>query len=446
MEDTIKHKTSKSTRSNPFVLSRLAEVFHEIFATLKHNKLRTALTGLSVSWGIFILIILLGAGNGLQNGVTSNFGRRAINTIQMWPGTTSKPFKGLKTKRDLKFTEKELKSVDEYIPEKDDETGIINRSSTITYKNEYGDYSVVGVHPAYKKVFDLEFLPGNGRFINDLDVKNRDKIIVIDKKIAETLFKNGKSLGEYVKVGSIMFKVVGINTKKEGWGGSQAFIPFSTAQSIYNPDKKFRSIAFTTKAKTLETTAENEKFNERLTKNMSRTMLFDPEDSEALWISNSQENYLQTMKIFNGLNLFVTIVGIFTLIAGIVGVSNIMLVSVKERTREIGIKKAIGAPPASILRSIVIESIVITALFGYIGMVLGVGLTEVVNYIMEQGAAVAGSGDSPADNMSIFKNPTVQLSYVVFSTIVLIISGIIAGYMPARRATRIKPIEAMREE
>ena len=177
-------------------------------------------------------------------------------------------------------------------------------------------------------------------------------------------------------------------------------------------------------------------------------MMFDPKDEQALWINNSQENYLQTMKIFNGLNLFVTIVGIFTLIAGIVGVSNIMLVSVKERTREIGIRKAIGAPPANILRSIVIESILITAVFGYIGMMLGIGLTEIVSFVMEQGASTASASESsnPAEGMTIFKDPTVQLSYVLFSTVILIISGVIAGYMPARRATKIKPIEAMREE
>ncbi len=427
-----------------FPLSNFGELLQEIFSALKQNKLRTTLTGLSVSWGIFILIVLLGAGNGLKNGVTSNFGRRAINTIQMWPGTTSKPFKGLKSNRELSFSERELSNIDKSIHEKEDQTGIINKTSIITYKQEYGSYTIKGVHPAYEQVFNLEFKPGNGRFINNLDIKNNDKVIVLDRKIAETLFKKQNPLGEYVKVGSIMFKVIGVNTQKEDWGGSQSYIPFTTAQTIYNPNKKFESIAFTTKG--LDTKQENEKFNEKLRQNMSQTMQFDPEDKRALWISNSQEDYLQTMKIFNGLNLFVTIVGIFTLIAGIVGVSNIMLVSVKERTREIGIRKAIGAPPASILRSIVIESIFITALFGYIGMILGIGLTEVVNFIMEQGASQNVDSTNPADNMSIFKNPTVQLSYVVFSTVVLIISGVIAGYMPARRATRIKPIEAMREE
>ena len=414
----------------------------EILSALKHNKLRTAMTGLSVSWGIFILIVLLGAGNGLQNGVTSNFGSRATNTVQMWPGRTTLPYKGLKSNRNLQFTNKELQTVNDDVPESNGTTGIIDINSTITYGQEYGSYSIKGVHPIFQEINALEFAPQKGRFINNLDVDNKNKVIVLDKKIEETLFKNESAVGRYVQLGSISFKVVGVNTKKEGWDGSQAYIPFSTAQSIFKPDKKFNSIAFTTKG--LETKESNEQFNKELKAQMAQSMFFNPDDEQALWIRNSQEDYLQTMRIFGGINLFVTIIGVFTLIAGIVGVSNIMLVSVKERTREIGIRKAIGAPPASILRSIVIESILITAVFGYIGMILGIGLTELISYIMEQSAA--GKTSAGGQEMSIFKDPTVQLGYVVFSTIVLIISGAIAGYMPARRATRIKPIEAMREE
>ena len=218
----------------------------EILAALKHNKLRTTMTGLSVSWGIFILIVLLGAGNGLQNGVTSNFGNRATNTVQMWPGQTSLPYKGLKSSRDLDFTEKELNTVNDNVPESDEETGIIDKNSTITVGSEYGSYRIKGVHPSYQKIYNLEFEPGKGRFINNLDIEKSNKIIVLDKKIEETLFKGKSALGQYVQLGPIMFKVVGINSKKESWDGTQAYIPFSTAQSIYNPDKKFNSIAFTT--------------------------------------------------------------------------------------------------------------------------------------------------------------------------------------------------------
>lgn len=412
----------------------------EIFASLKHNKLRTVLTGLSVSWGIFILIVLLGAGNGLKNGVMSNFGQRATNTIEMWSGRSSLPFQGLKADRSLPFSEKEMGAVNDELPEAGDQTGVIEKQSTLTYNSEYGSYSLKGVNPYYNSIFKLKFESGKGRFINQLDLKNNSKVIVIDKKVEEVLFKNESALGKYVKVGQVMFRVIGINSKKERFGGGNVYIPFTTAQLIYNPDRKFNNIAFTVNG--LESNEQNEAFNERLKVTMARSLRFDKNDTQALWIRNAQREYVETMKIFGGITLFVTIIGIFTLIAGIVGVSNIMLVSVKERTREFGIRKALGAPPSSILRSIVLESIIITAIFGYIGMILGIGLTEIINFIMEQSAA-----QNPSETgMSVFKNPTVPLSYVYTSTVILIISGVIAGYMPALRAVRIKPIEAMREE
>jgi putative ABC transport system permease protein len=410
----------------------------EILAGLKHNKLRTVLTGLSVSWGIFILILLLGAGNGLKNGVTSNFSRRATNTVQTWAGQTSMPYNGLKSGRDMNFSEKEITAVDENIEAAGTETGIIEKQSTISVGAEYGTFSLIGCDPEYEKIFNLKFASGNGRFINRLDLNATKKVAVIDKKVQEMLFKKTNPIGKQIKVGSIMFQVVGVNTKKENWGNGNVYIPFTTAQLIYNPDRKFRSIAMTVNG--LETEAENENFNENLRKNMAQTLRFDPKDLEALWIRNSQRDYLETMKIFGGITIFVSIIGIFTLIAGIVGVSNIMLVSVKERTREFGIRKAIGAPPSHILRSIIIESILITSIFGYMGMMMGVGLTEMINYFLMQSAA------GNPDGMTVFKDPTVSLSYVLISTTILIIAGVIAGYMPARRAVRIKPIEAMREE
>lgn len=417
-------------------------VLQEIFATLKYNKLRTALTGLSVSWGIFILIILLGAGNGLKNGVVSNFSSRAKNTVEVWARKTSMPYKGLQSNRSLNLTEKELQILQNEVPESETETGIINHSSDITFQKESNSYSIMGVHPSYATMYNLEFTTGNGRFINNLDIKQKNKIIVLDRKIEKELFGEKSSIGKMVKVGSTIYQVVGVNTREERWEDPNAYIPFTTAQAIYNPNKKFRKIAFTTKG--LETKESNEVFEEELKKKMSGTMLFDPKDNAALWINNTKEDYLQTMKIFNGLNIFIMIVGIFTLIAGIVGVSNIMLVSVKERKREIGIRKAIGASPGSILRSVVLEAIIITTIFGYLGMMMGIGVTEIVNFIMEKGTSTPA--DSDGLQMSVFKNPSVPLVYVFVSTLILIVSGVIAGYIPARKATKIKPIEAMREE
>lgn len=414
------------------------DIIQEILAGLKHNMLRTVLTGLSVSWGIFILIVLLGAGNGLKNGVTSNFRDRATNTVQMWPGQTSMPYKGLKSGRGLNFSDKEVESIKEHLNESTGETGIIQKNETISYNNEYGSYQVIGANQNYEKIFNLKFEKGGGRFVNQLDMDANKKVIVLDQKVVEVLFKKEPALGKYVKVGNIMFQVIGVNSKKARWGNGNTYIPFSTAQLIYNPDRKFSSIAMTVDG--LDTKEANDTFNEKLTNNMAQSMSFDPKDTQALYLWNAQQDYLQTMKIFGGITLFVGFIGILTLIAGIVGVSNIMLVSVKERTREIGIRKAIGAKPSSILKSIVIEAILITAVFGYIGMMLGVGLTEVVGFIMEKSAA------GNPDGMSVFKDPTVSLTYVIVSTSILILSGIIAGYLPARRAVRIKPIEAMREE
>lgn len=420
----------------------MIDQFQEIFDTLKKNKMRTTLTGLSVSWGIFILIVLLGAGNGLKNGVMQNFSGRAVNRINLWSGTTSIPYNGLKSERMIRFTENEVSAIESQVEESRLITPRYSISQTIAYGAEYGSYNIVGVMPDFLGIERLIIPSEKGRFINELDINNLNKVIVLDKKIADVLFKNEDPLGKMVKVGKIMFKVVGINTKQAQFGGSNAYIPFSVAQTIFNPSKKFWQITFTVDGLTTE--AENDRFNESLRNMMGRIMNFDPKDQQALYINNSQAEYVEAMKIFAGLTLFVSIIGILTLIAGIVGVSNIMLVSVKERTREIGIRKAIGATPFSILKTIILESITITTIFGYIGMMFGIGLTELINFVMMQSA----NGKAVTDElqMSVFTNPTVDIGYAIFATIVLIIAGVIAGYLPARKAVRVQPIEAMRQE
>lgn len=420
----------------------MTDQLQEILSTLKKNKMRTTLTGLSVSWGIFILIVLLGAGNGLRNGVTQNFSSRAVNRIQLWSGTTSMPYKGLKSERNLYFTQDELDMIRDEITESRLITARTNTTQTISYGNEYGSYQVRGVMPNY---FDIEKLILNrdgGRFINELDINESNKVIVLDKKVADLLFKNESPLGKYVKVGQLMFKVVGVNSKQEQWGGSNTYIPFTTSQAIFNPNDRFYQITFTVDG--LVTEEENDRFDESLRALMGRQLNFNPEDQQALWVYNAQSEYVETMKIFDGINFLVTIIGILTLIAGIVGVSNIMLVSVKERTREIGIRKAIGATPSSILKTIILESIIITTVFGYIGLMMGIGLTEAVHFFMEQAASAQSVGDEP--QMSVFSNPTVDIGYALFATLILILSGVIAGYLPARKAVRVKPIEAMRQE
>ena len=420
----------------------MMDLLQEILTTLKKNKLRTTLTGLSVSWGIFILIVLLGAGNGLKNGVMENFSSRAINRINLWSGTTSMPYKGLKSERRLQFTNSELDLIREEVEESRLITARTNTTQNIFYGNEYGSYEIRGVMPNYIGIEKLIIKQGEGRFINQLDMNAKNKVIVIDKKIADLLFKDDSPLGKNVKVGQLMFKVIGVNSKREEWGGPNAYIPFTTSQLIFNPGQKFNQITFT--VDDLTTKEANDKFNETLREIMGRRMNFDPADTQAIWLNNNQADYVETMKIFGGITMLVTIIGILTLIAGIVGVSNIMLVSVKERTREIGIRKAIGAPPSSILKTIIFESIIITTIFGYVGLFMGIGLTEVINFVMEQAASGQAVSDEP--QMSVFKNPTVEMGYAFFATLILIISGVLAGYFPARNAIKVQPIEAMRQE
>ncbi len=420
----------------------MMDLLQEIFLTLKKNKMRTTLTGLSVSWGIFILIVLLGAGNGLKNGVMENFSSRAINRINLWSGRTSMPYKGLKSERTLQFTSSELDLIREEVEESRLITARTNTTQNIYYGEEYGSYQIRGVMPNFYGIEKLIVSPGDGRFINHLDMNEKNKVIVLDKRITDLLFKDQSPLGKYVKVGQIMFKVVGVNSKREEWGGPNAYIPFTTSQQIFNPGQKFNQITFTVDG--LTTKEDNERFNESLRHLMGRRMNFDPADTQAIWLNNNQSDYVETMKIFSGITMLVTIIGILTLIAGIVGVSNIMLVSVKERTREIGIRKALGAPPSSILKSIILESIIITTIFGYIGLVMGIGLTEIINFFMEQAANGQAASDGP--QMSVFKNPTVEVGYAIFATLVLIISGVVAGYLPAHKAVKVQPIEAMRQE
>jgi putative ABC transport system permease protein len=362
----------------------------------------------------------------------SNFGDRATNSIQLWAGRSSMPYEGLRTGRWLTYSEREFRVLKDEIPEIGRGTPIVDRQQNIVRGSEFGTYTVRGVKPDYAVIFNPTISAGDGRFINQLDMKNQSKVVVIDKQIEEQLFRGKSALGEHIQIGSIMFRVIGINSKSS-WSPT-AYIPFTTAQALYNPHGKFSTMAFL--IDDLKTEQENEALNDRVRAVMARTLRFNVADPRGIWIRNNQREFLQTMRIFGGINIFVSIIGIFTLIAGIVGVSNIMLVSVKERTREIGIRKAIGASPASILRSIILESVLITSIFGYIGLLLGTVVIELVNMIVSQSA-----GDGPA----VFKNPSVEMSSALTATIILIISGVIAGYIPARRAVKIKPIEAMKE-
>lgn len=422
----------------------MRDLFEEIYTSISKNKLRTFLTGFSIAWGIFMLIVLLASGNGLKNGMSENFNYMSKNSLTMWPGRTSTPYKGMQKGRNIKLEEEDVVYLKNTFPSVvGDISPVFSKwGQTISYGKEYTNSGIQGVYPDQLKLGNLEIASGKGRFINLSDLREERKVVVIHKKTADVLFRNGKSsIGEYVKINAVPFRIIGEYINQGG--GDQnppVYIPFTTANSIFNPSGRINSLSLSMNGLTTE--EETKGFIEKLRERLGAKHQFDPKDQNALWIWDRLTDYLQTQGIFNGINLFVWIIGIGTLIAGVVGISNIMLITVKERTHEFGIRKALGATPISILSLVLVESIVITAVFGYIGMIFGVGLTELINYGMEQ----AATGPVDPNQPTIFKNPTVNLDVIFAATAILIIAGLIAGYVPAKKAVSIKPIDALRGE
>jgi len=412
----------------------------EILSTISKNKLRTALTGFAVAWGIFMLIILLASGNGLKNGVTSNFSNRAQNSVTLWPGWTSMPYKGLPSDRNIKFDHRDYDLIRNKIPEVEYVSARVTQNVTISYGNEYGAWRLEGVSQDAAHINNIKVRSGDGRFLNKLDIDNRRKVAVISPEMKRILFKDEDPLGKYVIANGIAFHVIGVFDDSDMFNNNPpAYIPFTTAQMLYNKGWGFRQIDFTVKG--ITDLKENKAFIEKVRKRVAQLHMFDPEDRSALYIRNTAEDVAETNQIFDGINLFVWVIGLASLMAGIVGVGNIMLITVKERTREIGVRKAIGATPGSVLRLVIFESILITTVAGYIGMVLGILLTEGISSAMAAGPS-ARSMDSP----TVFQNPTVDLGTVALATLVLVMAGVIAGLIPALKATRVRPIEAMRAE
>ncbi|MDP2112562.1 MAG: ABC transporter permease [Bacteroidota bacterium] len=412
------------------------DIWQEILATIKKNKMRTFLTGFSVAWGIFMLMILLGSGNGLSNGVAANFMNDAVNAMWIWTGETTIPYQGMKSGRPIQF-----RNEDQEIVQKVSGVGVSSGryfmgNTRYSYNKESGEYTTITCHPELRDVENL--IINEGRFINKIDILQKRKVVVLGVDIKTALFKDSTALGEYVNINNVPFKVVGISTEPGSTRNRNAYMPVSTAQMIFSGSNRLHNLALTINAETLE---ESQAIEEQIRNSLARQHKFDPKDEGAIGLFNKLEAYIQTMKIFQAIKIFIWIIGIGTLIAGIVGVSNIMLIVVKERTKEIGIRKAIGASPASVIGLIMLESILITTIAGYIGLVLGTGLMELVNYSMVQ-----SGGGTPDQGESVFLNPTVDFNIAVASTLLLIIAGAIAGYIPAKRAASIKPIVALRDE
>ncbi|MCX6234688.1 MAG: ABC transporter permease [Bacteroidetes bacterium] len=404
--------------------------WQEIFHTMGKNKLRTFLTGFSVAWGIFMLIILLGSGKGLENGVKQEFKGDAVNSIWINPGITSVAYKGLKPGRNIQFTNADYESIESLDHVEHVSSRLyIWENTTISYRTEYATYDIFACHPDYGYLEQLEVQ--KGRFLNEIDVQQFRKSVVIGEVVEKSLFKGEEPLNKYINVAGIPFKVVGVFTDEGGDRDmTRVYIPVSTAQRVFNRGNRVNNISLTVGDLSI---AESQKTVDDIRNTLSKRHKFNPEDQRAVFIWNALENYKKFLSLFSNIRLFIWIIGIGTLIAGIVGVSNIMIVVVKERTKEIGIRKAMGATPWSITSLILQESVLITAFAGYLGLVAGVGLLELIRPFFTEA-------------QNFFQNPEVNFQVAVSATIILILAGAIAGFIPARKASSIRPIEALRDE
>lgn len=420
----------------------MRDIFIEILTTIKHNRLRTALTGFSVAWGIFILIVLLGAGNGLINATMGNSSRYLSTSMVVSGGTISKAYDGLGEGRDVQLNDKDFNITSKGFPNNVKSVGaeLSQQGETLVNGSDYTTgINLSGIYPNDVEINKRTMICG--RFINELDLKERRKSIVISSDMAKELLPQSPlSLnGQMIRTTTLAFRVVGIYESQKNSMGNEAFIPFTTFRAIYNKGDKTGNIVFS--FSNLNSEAENEAFESDYRARINRQHRAAPDDENAIWIWNRFTQALSMDTATGLLRTALWVIGILTLISGIVGVSNIMLITVRERTHEFGIRKAIGAKPWSILRLIIIESIVITTFFGYIGMVLGIA----ANLYMD-----ATIGQETIDNglfaIQMFTNPTVGIDVCVKATLLMIVAGTLAGMVPARKAAKIRPIEALRAE
>ena len=426
---------------NSSLFTLRSSLLSEVWSTSKRNKLRTSLTGFAVAWGIFMLIFLLGAGNGLINAQLQQSTRFLANSMRVFPGETSKAYKGLKEGRSITLNDRDIlisnQTYGQYV---DDVGGRLEQYNVnINYGDNYvASQSLVGVAPTHPKIDKTEMIAG--RFINEIDMKEQRKNVVLSRSQAKELCKDYRSLvGKNVKISNLNFLVVGIYKDDESRNNTDAFIAYSTIKTIYAKGDDAGSLEFT--IKNLKTQEDNEQFEKNYRASINNNHQAAPDDDRTIWLWN---RYMDNIQMNQGIAIMQTalwIVGLFTLLSGIVGVSNIMLITVKERTREFGVRKAIGAKPWSILKLIITESIIITSFFGYIGMVCGVAANEIMDATI--GHTTVDTGLFKA---AMFVNPTVGIGTCIGATIAIVIAGTIAGLIPAIKAARIRPIEALRAE
>jgi putative ABC transport system permease protein len=384
---------------------------------------------LSVAWGLFILIILLGAGQGLRNGVQEQFARDAINSIEVWPGVTSMPYDGYKTGRLIQLTNDDYYNLKNNVIGIDKATANFDNwnSRIISYKNEHAGFMVRAVAPDHIYLEQAKLI--SGRFINEIDFNEFRKVAAIGYPVKETIFKDEDPIGKFIDISGTKYKVIGVFTDPGKGDRDRIYIPLLTAQRVYNGKNHVNALWVSTGNSTSE---QSEAIAENIRKVLAKKYHFSVEDKSAIGFQNYNVEYKRIMGMLDGIKWFIYFIGSLTLIAGVVGISNIMLIVVKERTKEIGIRKALGASPASIVSLIIQESIFITSIAGYVGLILGIGVIELLKFLKVES--------------DFFKNPDVDLSIALVSVGAIVFAGALAGLVPAIKAAKVEPITALKED
>lgn len=408
--------------------------WQEIFATIMKNKLRTLLTMFGVFWGLFLMLLLLGTGEGLRNGVTKDFSAWATSSGFVWGRRTTMPYKGLRPGRAINFDLDDAAAIENEIAELDAlapriQLGGFGGSNNVVYGDKTAAFSVYGDVPAYHRLLKVDFVKGRG--INPRDVTERRKVAVIGSEVHRVLYAKGEEpIGTYIRLNGVFFKVVGVFTSRRtgnaaGRDVQSVHVPLTAAQQAFNRGNGVDWFGFIAKPEASAAVVET-----KMMDLIKRRKRIHPDDVNALGNNNLEEDFNRMRGLFNGLRWFVWFVGLGTLTAGVIGVSNIMLIVVRERTREIGIRRAIGATPFSIVTLIIQEAVVLTAFAGYVGLLLGIGVIEALNQVV-------------GTNASMFLRPSVDFHTALLSLVILVLGGCMAGLIPAQRAASIRPIEAI---
>lgn len=416
----------------------LADTFREVMHTIGMNKLRTMATGFAMASGIFLVIVLQGAGNGVIHTFEKNSEEFAFNAVHVFGGRTTIPYNGMREGRPIQLDERDVEMVRQQFPDKvESVVPVIERQGQSVSRGEYhiSGVTISGVYPQFTQMQRVEMCAG--RFVNDVDLKEQRKVLVLSSTQADMLFPHAQAIGNSVEMDGTVWRVCGVYKANMHEWNTVFYAPYTTMNTLYVKGGKIDQLSMLMKQ--VPKDEEMKTFEQDYTRAASRIHEFSPEDVSALWIWNQAEDSRTMSKAMDILNMAFWILGLLTMVSGVVGVSNIMLISVKERTREFGIRRAIGARPWNIVRMVMLESLVITLAFGYMGMVLGVGFCQYMDV-----AAGNQTVDMGMVNFQMFIDPTVDLSTCVTATLIMVVCGTLAGFFPARRAVKMKPVDALR--